>query len=636
VLGAVFDTSLPHLAGDEAGHEALNGGGVEKKKRVLSRLDFAVAIDHDEKRLHALDRPEVTWLTSFCADVAAYTFAEAVEEFEAKSEADLETFRDELDQLGLLDEPVTAPAVDRLAFYVATFEVPVDRDDEGVLLADAAGRTASVDRPAVFYLGLDEGWTQSAPRRPWVDRDAVFDRHLQQFQRRLQNGVDQYYLVQDERGGRPVTPCLYFEELLEAAFEQFSDLEAAAPYARTFQPAGTGFDREPLGIEPDAVDTISQSGLNRLVNCPRDYLFGRLVDGPDKDYFAVGNLFHDFAEVYVNHPDEIDDAALASVVEYMLETTRPFDREVDRATNRTRYRLGLETIVEFLDANPPEGAGFLTGSRGWWTNDVADHLGLDVDAPHTEWWFDDDDLGLKGKIDLVHSPTELLDYKSGTHYTPKQVVRQSTLEPPSDTPNFQALLYLAYHRSEVADEELRFTFFHFLETLDDAVTGDANLDDCLATVTYHPVPFEDYIARESVFEELREDGSGDCRKTFEQLAYRDYAAVLEAHPFPDGHTKAEVMDSALGEALHRRASELVGGYTYVENGCAQALAALAEIRDSNYFADELDAFEAFVEERLAELNRYRAGEDRFPVAGLGGEPNWRRVDHRDMIFEGDA
>ncbi|HKJ59550.1 MAG TPA: PD-(D/E)XK nuclease family protein, partial [Halobacteriales archaeon] len=601
---------------------------------LLERLGATVDVDHDEKRLHAIDLPAVHWLTGFCDGVDGYTFDDALAAFESEAGVRLDAFRDELDRLGLLDEAVTEATVNQLEFYVQSYEVPVDRDNEGVLLADAKA-AATVDRPAVFYLGMDEGWTHSSPRRPWVDRDAEFTRNLKQFQRLLQNGVAQYYLVQDERGGRAVTPCLYFEELLDDGFERFSDLEAVE-HARTFQTSGNGFEREPIGVQPEPVDSISQSGLNRLVNCPRDHLFGRLVDGPDRDYFAVGNLFHDFAEVYVNHPEKVDETVLEEVVEMMLDATAPFDREVDRTTNRTRYRIGLETIVEFLDEHPPEGAGFLTGSRGWWTNDVADYLGLEVDAPHTEWWFDDGDLGLKGKIDLVRSPAALLDYKSGRLYSAAQVVGQSALDPPHDTPNFQALAYLAYLRAQNPDEPLSFTFFHFLETLDDVVAGEATLDDCLTTITYYPVAFEEYVVRESVFDDLCENGSGDCRKTFGKIEFGDYAEVIESYAFPDGRSKDELMESALGDALHRRTSEIVGEYKYVENGCGQALKHLRNVRDTNYFADDLDAFEAFVEERLDELNRYRAGEERFPVSGLGGEPNYRRVDHRDMIFEGDA
>ena len=602
---------------------------------LLSRLGADVPVEHDVKRLGAVDHSAAVWLTEFSGDLEERTFADALSRFERWVGRDLDALRDELGRLGLLAKRVTEDAVSRLAFYLDAYEVPVDRENEGVLLADAKA-AATVDRPAVFHLGMDEGWTHSSPRRPWVDRDAEYTRNLQGFERLLQNGVVQYYLVEDERGGRGVTPCLYFEELLEEPYERFSDLPSAAQ-ARSFQATGDGFDREPLAVAPERVDTISQSGINRLVNCPRDHLFGRLVESPDRDYFAVGNLLHDFAEVYVNHPDAVDEAVLEEVVDLMLETTRPFDRDVDAAPNRTRYRVALETVVEFLDEHPPEGAGFLAGSRGWWSNDVADHLGLDVDAPHTEWWFDDADLGLKGKIDLVHSPAELIDYKSGrSQDSAAQVVGKSALDPPHDTPDFQALAYLAYLRSLNPGETLRFTFFHVLATLDDVVAGEAELGDCLTTLTYHPEPFEAHVAREAVFEELREEGPGDCRKTLDRLGYGDYADVLAAHDFPDGRTKDELLDSALGEALHRRARDVVGEYAYVKNGVAQALSRLAGVRDANYFEDDVDAFEGFVAERLEDLNRYRAGDERFPVAGLGGEPNWRRVDHRDMILEGEV
>jgi len=140
--------------------------------------------------------------------------------------------------------------------------------------------------------------------------------------------------------------------------------------------------------------------------------------------------------------------------------------------------------------------------------------------PHTERWFENTDLGLKGKVDLVYGPTHLLDYKSGTKKSATSIVKHSALDPPSDKPNFQALLYLTQHRTEYLGEELQFTFFHFLETLDDVVTGDGNLDDCLTTVTYHPVAFEEHIASRNVFTELQEDAASNCNKTFSRPSMR--------------------------------------------------------------------------------------------------------------------
>jgi hypothetical protein len=80
---------------------------------------------------------------------------------------------------------------------------------------------------------------------------------------------------------------------------------------------------------------------------------------------------------------------------------------------------------------------------------------------------------------------------------------------------------------------------------------------------------------------------------------------------------------------------VVGDYKYVETGCKQAIRELVSIRNQNYFEDDLDAFESFVTDRLDELNTRRSGAERFPVADLLDEPNYRRVNNRDLLLEGD-
>ena len=601
---------------------------------LLTRIGMPVDVEHDEKCLSDLDGPAVDWLLEFSDGLGSTTFEAAVEAYEAVTDSHLGAFRDELASLGILDEAATEAAVDRLEFYLQSYEVPVDRENAGVLLADAKS-AAHVDRPVVFYLGVDEGWTHSPPRRPWVDSDQEFERNLRQFQLLLQNGVDQYYLVQDAAGGAPVTPCLYFEELFDEEFERFSDLDSV-PHSRAFRATQDGFEKEPVDVGTREVEKISQSSLSTYVNCPRDYFYSRLVDGPDKDYFAEGNLFHDFAEFYVTHPDLVTGDALDELAEAILDEVDPFLRGVDREVRRTKYRVGLRTIADFLDANPPQGAAFLTADGGWGRNFFADYHDRTVDAPHTERWFENADLGLKGKVDLVHERTHLLDYKSGSRKSARSVVKHSAVDPPSDRPNFQALLYLAHHRAEHPDEELRFTFFHFLETLDDVVAGEAELEDCLTTVTYHPVTYEEHIAGPDVFTELQEDAAKNCQKTFSQAEYGEYRDVFDAHEFPETRDSDELIASAFGRALTARMREVVGEYKYVEQGCEQALRHLLRIRGRNYFTGDLDAFDRFVRERLEELNARRAGRERFPVEGLGGEPNYRYVDHRDCILEGGS
>ncbi|WP_137285472.1 PD-(D/E)XK nuclease family protein [Halorussus salinisoli] len=645
VESAFESTGIPFYGGpgfiDDSDHRAFSqllrvahrgtDTRVRDVKPILNKLGVTVDVEHDEKRLHDLDIQAVEWLREFCDSVEARTFEESLAAFERRIGRSMDDFRAELIALGIDDTSVTEAAVNQLEFYLQSYEVPVDRENEGVLLADAKS-AAYVDRPVVFCVGLDEGWTHSAPRRPWVDRDDQYVRNVQQFQLLLQSGVEQYYLVQDTSGGSPVTPCLYFEELLDEEFERFSELESVT-HSKTTRARGDGFEKEPVDVSPTEVETVSQSSLSTYVNCPRDHFFGRLVDSPDKDYFKEGNLFHDFAEFYVAHPDAVDEDVIDEVIDLILDETRPFVRSVDQKTRRTKYRVGLQNIMAFLAENTPENGEFLTADSGWGRNTFADHFDRPIESPITERWFENDDLGLKGKIDLIHEPTRLIDHKSGSRKRASQVVKNSAVDPPSDSPNFQALLYLTHWRTQRPSEKLEFTFFHFLETLDDVVTGDANLDDTLTTVTYHPTSFERHARSQELFEELREDGSGNCRKTLGKVEYDDYRAVFEAVSMPDTGDSDELIESPFGQQLTTRMKECVGDYKYVTSGCKQLMRQLMRDRSRNYFREDLDAFEQFIDDRLEELNRRRRGDERFPVDGIGCEPNYRYVDNRDLILE---
>jgi hypothetical protein len=603
---------------------------------LLQHIGIDLDVDHEQKRLHRLDTTDATQFSDWCTAIKGgnWTFETALSEYEALlGGTEFEAFHAELTRLGLASRTVTEARVDDLAFYLQSYEVPIERENEGVLLADANSAT-HVDRPLVFYLGLDDDWTRTPPQRPWVDREAEFDRHLRQFQLLLQNGAAQYYLVRDTVGGSPVTPCLYFEELLDDQFTRFSDLDATR-FTVDSPERAAGFEADSLSVEPSQLSTLSQSSLSTYANSPRDYFFSRLVDSPDRDYFREGNLFHDFAEFYFHYPDVVTSDTVDEVVDVMVEEMEPFVRDVDREVHRTRFRAGLQNIVAFLDDHAPDAMDLDLEESRTWGNTFAEHFDQPIGSDVTERWFENEDLGVKGKIDLVASPSRLVDFKSGSKKSATQVVKNSALEEPADTPNFQALLYLTHQRQQHPGEELEFVFLHFLENLDDVVTGDADPDDTLTTITYYPTSYTEYIQREATFDQLREDGANDCQKTLSKVSYEEFAAVFDDTEVPATRDSDDLIASAFGKAFVHRMKDLVGDYKYVESGCEQAMREFTRMRKQNYFRGDLDAFEAFVEERLGELNQRRAGEERFPVADLVDEPNYRRVDHRDLILEGD-
>ncbi|EMA69974.1 hypothetical protein C468_00525 [Halorubrum kocurii JCM 14978] len=606
---------------------------ISEIRSLLTAFECDVADRDADKRLHELDDGDLSWLVDFCHDIREYTFSDALSAFEHRTGDTLDSFREELHTLGIADEFVTEARLDDVSFYLQTYEVPVDRDNEGVLLADA--KSASyVGREVVFYLGLDDRWTHSAPRRPWVDQDAQFTRNLKSFQLLLQSGSQQHYLVQDATGGSPVTPCLYFEELLEAAYDRFSELPSTTHQLHSEPRDGTVFDTEPVDVTAEPIETVSKSSLNTYVNSPRDYYFSRIVDGPEKDYLTEGNLLHDFAEFYVNHPAVIDDAALTEVVDLMLDEVRPLVRSVDERTSRTEYRASLETIVSYLDARPPTDGKFLTPATSG-ENAIADHFGDDIESPVTERGFADADLGINGMIDLVQSESELLDYKSGSENSANSIVKHAAIDEPTDEPDFQAVLYLTYWRSQTPAEQLSFTFFYVTELVDDVIAGDADLDDALTTVTYYPGSLTEHVRTEEFFEYLREEGANNCQKILSKIDYQTYAALFDAAQLVETTDSDELIDSEFGRTMIERLEAEIGEYKYVTTGSEQVMREIARQQKGAFFEPDLDAFESFVEDRLIEINRRRAGEDPFPVAGLAGEPNYRRVDNRDLLLEGE-
>ncbi|AGB39924.1 PD-(D/E)XK nuclease family protein [Natronococcus occultus] len=602
---------------------------------VLSQLGIDVPIDHNEKRLESVDADGIDWVREFCASLDERTFADVLGAYATKAGIELSRFDDELRELGIGDNRVTSDGVDRLAYYLQTYDIPVDRTNEGVLLVDAKS-SAYVDRPVVFHLGMGKDWTHSAPKRPWVDSQTQFERYIGNFQRLLQSGDDQYYLVQDTVGGEPVTPCLYFSDLLEDDFGRFSDLETV-DHRRRPRSGGSGFDREPIDVNRETVETISQSSLNSYVNSPREYFFSRLVDSPDRERFVEGTLFHDFAEFYVNHPDVVATADRSDLVDVMLEDVDPFITAADEPLRRRKYRIGLETIVAYLDEYGPESdeTDFLTPTTGRGENCFAAYFGEPIDSPLTERWFEDESLGLKGKIDLVRTPDQLLDYKSGSKKRAATIVKRAAVDPPADTPNFQAALYLTYYRAIRPDEPLEITFFHFLETIDDVITGEAELDETLTTVTYYPFTFDEYVGSRDAYETLL-DGYNDCQETFEDFGYSAYSDLMSQLTFPDTTEKAALRASEFAEEFTAAVDVGTSEDVDAEKGADQAIRALNGVRKRTFFCEDLDAFEAFVEERLEELNRRRVGEERFPVDGPAGEPNYRRIDNRDLLLEGES
>ncbi|WP_254824328.1 PD-(D/E)XK nuclease family protein [Haloglomus halophilum] len=602
---------------------------------LLAPLGVDVPRKLGEQRVDALEDSTLPELATIEEAVHTGTLRDAIRAYEALAGVTLGTLRDECDRLDVLDTAVTSDLLDRLTYYVQSFDVPVDRERDGVLLTDAAS-TAYIDRPVVFYLGLGAGWAKTPPDVPWIDSTEYVQQDLDRFEILLQNGRQRHYLVQDTRAGEDVTPCVYFRQLFEQSFDRFSDLphERYDDYGVERGAPGQPFVAPPgADGETEEVDALSQSTLKRLANCPREEFFTRLVETPTASYMARGTVVHEAAELYVTHPETVREE-FETVVDAMVEQVRAYATDDRHPVERTQLAIALETAMEYLDANPPVEADHEAYADRSQENELADRLDLDCASQLTERWFEAPEAGIRGFVDLLRSPTDLVDYKTGSQSTASKLRDRASIDPLHDDPNFQVALYLLQHRRQEPDEPLSIHFVHVLEHADRMARGEApDIGELVTTITYLPVTFSEFVARREVYEAVTDYAdSNDRVKALDPLGYDAYREFFLDHDLPregEAPEQREAVITAFIEYTKRHVKDTA----YVENGCRDAINDMDDVVGTYYLKPDLDAFETFVDEQLANLNEYR--NDSFPVRAIEDGPNWDRVDTRDLILTDD-
>ena len=601
---------------------------------ALSAVGVDLPRSLDERRVDSIATDALDRYTTFRTAVETGTFSDALDAFETLSGDSPTQLREELETLGLLDVDATEDRFAAFRYYLHTYDVPDDRggNGDGVLLTDATA-TAYVDRPVVFYLGLGPEWARSPPDYPWIDSEAFLRRDLRRFERLLGNGRERYALVQESHAGDTVRPCVYLRRLLDHPFDSFTDLEHVAHGGEPDRAGDSPFDgpATPLA-DPEAVETVSQSRLNTLTNSPRDAYFDRLVETSASLPMARGRVLHEAAEIHAADPSIVP-ARRDAVLDAMCELLDPYLSDPERPIQRTRLAVGLNAIVETLDADPPVDATYETYDVRDRDNELAEALGVAAASPLTERWFESPAVGVRGFVDLLADPATVVDYKTGTMRDAGEHLDAASIDPVAERPDFQALVYLAKHREERPDERLRLRFVYLLDDdhVDAAVAGTPPApDERVTTVTYVPATFDEFAAGREAFAAVTDYAeSNDRCKTLDTLGYEAYRSFFESHPLP-----REGVDPArrerVTEAFVAYAVERVGDYAYVRNGCESVIEDLADAPAGYVLESDLDAVEAFIHERLNDLNEYRR--TRFPVAYREDGPTWDRVDHRDLIL----
>ena len=595
-------------------------------KPILYHLEKTTSIEKDNLYLENLDEDYLEELKSLLNNIGSLTFKESVETYEDLLNKEQPELKEHLDFLNLIEQPITEESLNSFEYYLDSFDITMESAGRGVLIASPK-TSAFIDRPTVFYLGMDSSWSPEPPAKPWADKKTFDKKKKKDFNILIQNGENQYFLVKNKSMNQHITPSYYFNELTEEEeVEKFTDFEHTL-YGADTSTEIKPFEKEDIYSKPKQEKTLSQSSLNVLAYCPKDYFFSKLVDTPDMHYFKRGNLLHDFAEFYIHHPDYVEAKDDNIFLELMMEEISPYIDEMERDIWETQFNIGIKNLKAYLD--PTRDYEPLPGyDKIFYNNLFSDHFDKPIEEPITEAYFKNYDVGASGIVDLIKSETQIVDHKSGKKKSIGKIMRLSDIHNIDGKPNFQAKLYIAHHRSIVPNRPIRFTFYHMLDNLRDVVSGNGNIADNMVTINYYPKTFNDTVQDQAIYNWLI-DGvseSNNRRRVLETIGYDDYRDFFEDEQIPEGD-KDEVLDTPLLQRFITYCEDIFGkDPKYITKGCKSTFKKLVKFRNENYFKDDIDEFEDFLHHHIEKLNEYKSTE--FPV----GEVDPDELDNKDMVI----
>lgn len=169
-----------------------------------------------------------------------------------------------------------------------------------------------------------------------------------------------------------------------------------------------------------------------------------------------------------------------------------------------------------------------------------------------------------------------------------------------------------------------------------ALRDEVNLKDLTTTVTYYPHKFSEYIISPEAFDVL--NSSGKRSKLLDPIGEENFSNALSKLDLESEDFYSKEKALAYQNQLKQLCLDYVEvgrGKDLTEKQLNKAVASilktsLYKLRTKNYFRDDLEAFEEYLDSTLERLNNWKRS--RFPV----GDNDLEKVSHRDLILSGDG
>jgi len=366
-----------------------------------------------------------------------------------------------IEKLKFNDELINDKNVITLKYFIKNFDVELESPKEGVLFVNALN-SAFIDRHIIIFLGFDQSWTKLFPDREYIDKAEEDKKALEKFQILLSQGQQRFYFAQNVSYNRELHPCYYFNVVADKDIESFeADFFNSVSVSGISEKKSYNGNKTSLKLkEHEKCKAISPSSLNEFYKCPKKYSFSRLLSGEDKPHFQRGKLLHNFAEMYFNHP-EFSVNSTKKIIDFMINRMSNLIKDLDKNSEQTIFELGINTLIAFLKPLLSKRVKCKLSRPS--DNELMKEFGKEILYKNTEQWFSDEvNTKLKGKIDLQIENT-IVDYKtSANRKKGYQIIQSSNLESleksESEDFDFQSISYISAKRKKDTNGEVNFIY----------------------------------------------------------------------------------------------------------------------------------------------------------------------------------
>ncbi len=560
---------------------------------VLAALD--VTIPDANAPLGDVPGEDASWVRAIADHGRTLSVGELLEQYQFRTDRPHQDLGDAVQRAGLQQSPIGQDIAAKLR-AVAAARQP-GQSEAGVIITDPRSGLPP-DRSVLISLGLG---ALSVPRPP-IDAGLMWD---DVYRHRLARRLD---LVSGH------TAIAASPEPIEAFAAERDWIEPTAGeiLSPEYATATVSPSKRPRAHQPN----LTQSRLNRFANSPRDALFADVLDADGTPAQARGTSVHEYAEILLAAPAGLEAVGQDRLREAIIEDLLRRAPVYRRGPLRGRVMAALDVIEAYLAAievSEPELEAF--HSPIWLDNTLADRFGLTIDSGRTEQYFHDETLGISGVVDLIVSPTHLVDFKTGRPRSPAELVRDA-LPGVADMPrDVQVALYLTALRRHHESSDLQLTFVYCYGGLAGTLRGQPPLAHLTRTVSYRPRSAAHDARRAETRQSLREDVPADHprARVLESIPEESWSAFVDELDWTrDSEDIAGSFDPSAYSLEDIDQDTLAAGSRAIGVG-------LRDRHEQALYRDDLDAFEQLLVEWDERRQQY---DDRgHPL----GDPDPRRL-----------